>query len=203
MCARLEDAGLPCWIAPRDVRPGHSFPGEITRAIHSSKVFILILSESANESDHVIREVDMAANSRLHIIQFRIEDVNASDDLTYYLSLPHRIDALNEPLSIHFDLLEKAVFGLLGIHGVNKGKSGVDGIHDGETGEKERTLREAEERKQQEQAAAVQAAEEERIRKESETEARRVAEAKREAEEAEKVAAAARITEEEKRAKAE
>jgi hypothetical protein len=33
--------------------------------------------------------VQLAANSRLHIVQFRIDAVTPSDDLEYYLSGPH------------------------------------------------------------------------------------------------------------------
>jgi TIR domain len=44
VCATLEKASICCWIAPRDVQPGRSFAGEITRAIQQSKVMVLIFS---------------------------------------------------------------------------------------------------------------------------------------------------------------
>jgi hypothetical protein len=36
-CAALESIGIRCWIAPRDVLPGRSYSGEITRAIQQSR----------------------------------------------------------------------------------------------------------------------------------------------------------------------
>jgi hypothetical protein len=45
VCAALESAAIRCWIAPRDVLPGRSYSGEITRAIQQSKAFVLIFSE--------------------------------------------------------------------------------------------------------------------------------------------------------------
>jgi hypothetical protein len=94
ICAALEAAGIRCWIAPRDVQPGRSFAGEITRAIQASKIMVLIFSAHSNQSEQVLREVQLAVDSHLHIIQFRIADVPASDDLKYYLGTPHWLDAL-------------------------------------------------------------------------------------------------------------
>jgi hypothetical protein len=44
ICGALEQGGIQCWVAPRDLRPGRSFPGEITRAIQQSKVILMIFS---------------------------------------------------------------------------------------------------------------------------------------------------------------
>ena len=84
VCATLESAGIRCWIAPRDVQPGRSFAGEITRAIQQSQVMVLIFSAHSNDSDQVLREVQLAVNAHLHIIQFRIEDVHLNDDPTVF-----------------------------------------------------------------------------------------------------------------------
>jgi hypothetical protein len=96
------------------VRPGRSFPGEITRAIQQSKVFLLIFSGHSNNSEQVLREVQLATDSRLPIIRFRIEDVALTDDLRYFLSTPHWLDALTPPLSTHITRLELAIKELLG-----------------------------------------------------------------------------------------
>ena len=44
ICARLEQAGIRCWIAPRDVRPGRNSGNEIIRALNNAKVMIVVLS---------------------------------------------------------------------------------------------------------------------------------------------------------------
>ena len=72
VCAALESANIRCWIAPRDVQAGRSFAGEITRGIRGSKAMVLIFSSGSNASDQVLREVQLATESRLHIIQFRL-----------------------------------------------------------------------------------------------------------------------------------
>ena len=55
------------------------------------------------------REVQLAANSRLHIVQFRIDAVLPSDDLEYYLSGPHWLDAVTPPLEDHLDQLKSSM----------------------------------------------------------------------------------------------
>jgi TIR domain len=115
VCAALESIGIRCWIAPRDVLPGRPYSGEITRAIQQSRAFILIFSEQSNNSEQVLREVQLAANSRLHIVQFRIDPVSPSDDLEYYLSGPHWLDAVTPPLEGHLDQLKSSVKALLAL----------------------------------------------------------------------------------------
>ena len=124
VCAALERDGIRCWIAPRDVMPGRPYSGEITRAIQQSRAFVLIFSEHSNNSEQVLREVQLAANSRLHIIQFRIDPVVPSDDLEYYLSGPHWLDAVTPPLESHIAQLQASVKALLALpEAEEKGKS--------------------------------------------------------------------------------
>src|SRR5205814_101529 len=59
------------------------------------------------------REVQLAVDSHLPIVRLRIEDVTLSDDLRYYLSTPHWLDALSPPLSRHIARLKTAVQELL------------------------------------------------------------------------------------------
>jgi len=114
ICAALEESGLQCWVAPRDVRPGRSFPGEITRAIQQSKVMLMIFSQHSNRSEQVLREVQLAVDCHVPIIRLRIEDIPLSDDLRYYLSTPHWLDALTHPLSKHIPPVATAIRELLG-----------------------------------------------------------------------------------------
>ncbi len=117
ICAALEQDGIRCWVAPRDVRPGKSFPGEITRAIQQSKVMLLIFSPHSNSSEQVLREVQLAVDSHLPIVRLRLADIPLSDDLRYYLSTPHWLDALTPPLTKHIPPLINAIRELLGPSG--------------------------------------------------------------------------------------
>ncbi|HEX8898696.1 MAG TPA: toll/interleukin-1 receptor domain-containing protein [Chthoniobacterales bacterium] len=113
ICAALEQSGIRCWVAPRDVRPGKSFPGEITRAIEQTKVMLLIFSRHSNSSEQVLREVQLAVDCHVPIIRLRLEDIPLSDDLRYYLSTPHWLDALSPPISKHIPPVARAIKELL------------------------------------------------------------------------------------------
>ena len=64
LCAALEAAGLRCWIAPRDVRAGESYAAAIVEAINSCRMLVLLLSQGAIDSPHVLREVERASSKR-------------------------------------------------------------------------------------------------------------------------------------------
>jgi len=125
ICAALEQKGIRCWVAPRDVRPGRSFPGEITRAIQQSKVMLLVFSKHSNSSEQVLREIQLAVDCHVPIVRLRIEDITLSDDLRYYLSTPQYLDALTTPLSKHIPRVEAAIRELLEQSPEEGGKSGA------------------------------------------------------------------------------
>ena len=89
----LEQRGFKCWVAPRDVRPGHSYGDEIIRGIERSRCFILALSKASNESPFVAREVERAISKRKPIFPLRIEDVEPSSSLELFISSTQWIDA--------------------------------------------------------------------------------------------------------------
>ena len=66
----LESAGVPCWIAPRDIEPGADWTEGILRGIASSRIFVLVFSGHANNSEHVRREVGRAFSLHLRVIPF-------------------------------------------------------------------------------------------------------------------------------------
>jgi hypothetical protein len=109
VCAKLEFRNIRCWIAPRDIPPGKSFPEAIIEGIDEGKVVVLIFSSFANKSPHVTRELTNAVNKGRIIIPFRIEDVPPSKSMEYLISVPHWLDAVSPPMEKHIDLLVKTV----------------------------------------------------------------------------------------------
>ena len=107
--AGLERSGIRCWIAPRDVTPGKTWGQEIVKAISDSKIMVMILSEAANKSSQVVREVERAANEEVIIIPFRIDDIDPTGDIAYFLSTTHWLDALTPPLEAHIDQLGRTI----------------------------------------------------------------------------------------------
>ena len=113
LCARLEAAGIRCWIAPRDIVAGTSYGESIIEAIHSVKVMVLVLSANANSSGHIPKEVERAVSNGVAILPFRIEDVPPGKSLDYFIGSVHWLDAMTPPLEKHLDELVETVQKLL------------------------------------------------------------------------------------------
>jgi hypothetical protein len=92
-CAALEADGHACWIAPRDMRAGLSWPEQIVDAIRGARLMVLVLSEHANRSPQVLREVDRAVNHRVDVLVLRIGEFVLSGNLEYYISTCHWLEA--------------------------------------------------------------------------------------------------------------
>jgi TolB-like protein/tetratricopeptide (TPR) repeat protein len=92
-CEALEKAGVRCWIAPRDVTPGAFYGDEIVHAIDAAKVIVLILSQNAATSPHVLREVERAASKRHAIISLRVDKAPLPAGLEYFLNTTQWLDA--------------------------------------------------------------------------------------------------------------
>jgi hypothetical protein len=108
-CAFLEARAMRCWIAPRDVLVGIPYPQQIIEAIRGSKIFVLVYSGHTNASPHVMREVERAASHGIPTIPIRLEDVPPSENLEYFISVRHWLDALTPPLEKHLAKLADTV----------------------------------------------------------------------------------------------
>lgn len=86
ICEMLEKEGVKCWIAPRNIVGGKLYAEEIMDAIDNSAVVLVVFSQYANMSNHVMSEVNSAFNANKVIIPFRIDDSNMSRALNYYLN---------------------------------------------------------------------------------------------------------------------
>jgi len=108
-CAALEAAGTRCWIAPRDVAPGTQWAAAIVDAIDHCRVIVLIFSSEANLSSQIHREVERAVSKGIPIIPLRIEEVQPTSSMEYFLGSIHWLDALTPPLEKHLQRLVEAV----------------------------------------------------------------------------------------------
>ena len=54
ICARLEQDGVRCWYAPRDIAPGADWAASIIEAIEKTKIMVLVFTDFANASRQVL-----------------------------------------------------------------------------------------------------------------------------------------------------
>jgi len=113
VCAVLENEGIRCWIAPRDVVPGMEWSECIIEAIEQSKVMVLVFTADANASPQIRREVERAVNHGVAILPLRVEDVMPGRALEYFIGNVHWLDALTPPLETHLKNLAGTIKMLL------------------------------------------------------------------------------------------
>jgi hypothetical protein len=117
ICSRLENQGIRCWIAPRDVNPGSDYSDQISEALERSTAMVMVFSSGSNSSRHVKSEIDRAFSLDKVIIPFRVENVELDKGLAYYLSKTHWLDALTKPLEQHIDRLATTIRKVSGLEG--------------------------------------------------------------------------------------
>jgi hypothetical protein len=93
LVSALEYQALSCWVAPRDVTPGTHYAGAIVHAIDAAKAIVLILSQNAAASPHVLREVERATSKRHPIVTLRIDRAPLPAEFEYFLNTSQWLDA--------------------------------------------------------------------------------------------------------------
>ncbi|MBS1197674.1 MAG: putative transrane sensor protein [Proteobacteria bacterium] len=115
VCRMLEERGVKCWIAPRDITPGKDYGEEIIRGIECTTAMILVLSEHANESTFVKKEVERAVSKSKAVFPLRIREVAPSVGLELFISSAHWIDAWQAPMDSKIDELANSLRALSGL----------------------------------------------------------------------------------------
>jgi hypothetical protein len=114
ICHCLENAGMRCWMAPRDIRASEDWAEAIINGMDQCRILLLIFSSSSNNSPQVRREVERAVNKGLTILPFRIEAVPPSKSLEYFISTQHWLDAFDRDLDASLAELLHSVSAVLG-----------------------------------------------------------------------------------------
>lgn len=109
LCEALEAGGTQCWIAPRDISPSKEWAEEIIDGINIARLMLLVLSSHSNGSPQVRREIERAIHKEIPVIVFRIENIEPTRSLEYFLSSQHWFDAFGEPVQAYLPRLCRLV----------------------------------------------------------------------------------------------
>lgn len=96
LCDYLEENGKKCFIAPRDIQYGHEYAEAIINGVDNSEAMVLMLSDNSNKSPHVLREVERAVSKSIPIIIYKLEEVELSKSMEYFLMTHQWISAAAE-----------------------------------------------------------------------------------------------------------
>jgi len=105
ICSLIENRGISCWIAPRDIPPGASYGEEIARAIEQCSAVIFVMTEEANQSRAIANELELAFRHQRLIIPVRLNNIEPAQSLKFYVSNAQWVDAIYSPLKKRVDVL--------------------------------------------------------------------------------------------------
>lgn len=87
----LKANGITFWMAPESIPGGSNYMEVIPTAISESKILVLLLSESAQNSKWVPKEIEQALNNNLIIIPFQIENCKINNMFNFIIGNSQRI----------------------------------------------------------------------------------------------------------------
>jgi glucokinase len=111
LAMQLEQEGIACWIAPRDIAAGRRYAEGILDGIDGCSVFLVLFSAAANSSPHVGNEIEHAASQNKPILLVRTDetDPGANSQISFFLRSHQWFDASGGGLSSHLERLVRDV----------------------------------------------------------------------------------------------
>ena len=109
----LEQEGVRCWMAARDIEGGRDYAEAILKAIAEAEVVVLLFSAHANGSPHVRRELERAVSQERPIVTVRIDTSAPSGAVEYYITGAHWLEAMIPPFEQHLPKVVGSVRSLL------------------------------------------------------------------------------------------
>ena len=111
ICHHLEEQGIRCWIAPRDIK-STDWAGSIMDGLHRSEVFVVVISHNSIPSPEVTKEVTEATRCCQYLLPFKVDEDLLSDRLRYHLGPCHWLDAVDPPLEARIQELTERILHL-------------------------------------------------------------------------------------------
>jgi hypothetical protein len=106
----FESLGVKCWIAPRDIPPGKSWPSAIVAGIEGSRGMVLVLTDRANASNEIEKEVTLAAHLHKVIFPLRVANIPLSGTLLYQIQSKQWRDLFEDREAVLAEIAEQVKF---------------------------------------------------------------------------------------------
>jgi len=106
----LENRGISCWLASRDIKKGAIWSSEITRAIDACQVLMFILSVHSNrDPKEVLRELHAADARGIPILCVNLDGVMPDRELKYFLLSQQLANVSCPPSEMQIDEIRSSV----------------------------------------------------------------------------------------------
>jgi len=97
LSAYLEQNGIRCFVAYRDIPRGKDWADFIPPAIENCKIMVYVHSKTANISKMITNEIALCLKYNHPILPFKIQNVDYSGPRAFYLETINWIDAFPNP----------------------------------------------------------------------------------------------------------
>ena len=108
---KLSKLGVNVWRDVNNIRGGSSFVKEIPEAISKSKLFLVLLTPEAEDSNWIEREIIQATNDGKEIIPYKIGSYESKSNIKFMLGniqiINHRNVSINELVDIIYNKIKK------------------------------------------------------------------------------------------------
>jgi len=105
VCSRLEENGIRCWMAPRDILAGEDWDKAIMDAIPVCPIVILIFSSNSNDSPYCVSEIRTAFDLKKEILPVLTDNTLPHGRIVLYLGSKQWFYANTPPLEPHLKRL--------------------------------------------------------------------------------------------------
>ena len=113
ICSRLEERGLRCWIAPRNILAGsQNYERDIMKGVESCRLFLLVSSFKSIYSEDCEMELKAAVLDDKALYSYRIDDTPYDGAFEKALGKVQWLDASDDPYA-HLEQLVVDIKGML------------------------------------------------------------------------------------------
>lgn len=113
ICTRLEERGLRCWIAPRNILAGsQNYERDILKGVENCRMLLLVSSFKSIYSEDCEKELKAAVLDGKALYSYRIDDTPYDGAFEKALSVVQWLDARDDPYA-HLEQLVIDVKGIL------------------------------------------------------------------------------------------
>ena len=105
LSAYLEQHGIRCFVAYRDIPRGKNWAEYIPPAIENCKMMVYVHSSTANESEMINKEIALCLEYKRPILPFKISDIKYAGAKAFHLVTINWIDAFPNPKEYFGELL--------------------------------------------------------------------------------------------------
>ncbi len=113
VCTRLEERGLRCWIAPRNILAGsQNYERDIIKGVENCRIFLFISSLKSIYSEDCEMELKAAVLADKALYSYRIDDTEYDGAFKRALSPVQWLDAADDPYA-HLEQLVIDIKGML------------------------------------------------------------------------------------------